>query len=238
MFTILWDNDGVLVDTEGLFFRATRTVLLKVGVDLSVEQFIEYSLKRGESAFQLASESRVSSHQIDDLRAERDRLYAEALSARNCVMEDVEEVFRRLHGHVRMGVVTSSRRTHFDIAHANSGILDFLDFVIAREDYEQSKPHPEPYLTALERHGLRPEQCLAVEDSQRGLAAATAAGLRCIVVPSEWTKQGSFQGAYNILARLRDVPDEVFRLLAFQAGQRVMGGVLRAPSASLHPDPG
>ena len=54
MLTILWDNDGVLVDTEGLYFRATQTALRKVGIDLTPEQFKEISLRRGESTFRLA----------------------------------------------------------------------------------------------------------------------------------------------------------------------------------------
>ena len=56
MLTILWDNDGVLVNTEGLYFRATQAVLAEVGVKLTPEQFKEISLKRGESTFLLAGE--------------------------------------------------------------------------------------------------------------------------------------------------------------------------------------
>ena len=61
MLTILWDNDGVLVDTEGLYFRATQTVLAEVGVELTPEQFKEISLKRGESTFLLAVEQGIPS---------------------------------------------------------------------------------------------------------------------------------------------------------------------------------
>ena len=68
-----------------------------------------------------------------------------------------EEVLRSLHGQVRMGVVTSARRIHFEAAHARTGLRQYLDFVLTREDYKLTKPHPEPYLTALARHGLRPE---------------------------------------------------------------------------------
>ena len=52
---ILWDNDGVLVDTEHLFFESTRTTLTQVGIHLSVEQFLELSLRQGRSAFDLAA---------------------------------------------------------------------------------------------------------------------------------------------------------------------------------------
>jgi HAD superfamily hydrolase (TIGR01509 family) len=209
MFTILWDNDGVLVDTEGLYFRATRSVLASVDIDLTPRQFKEISLCRGESTFTLAIQQGIKDAQISRLRAERDRIYAEFLAADSCVIDGAEEVLRSLYGQVRMGVVTSTRREHFDIAHAKSGLTRFLDFVISQEDYQHTKPHPEPYLTAISRHGLRCHECMVVEDSPRGLAAATAAGLPCIIVLSQWTTQRDFRGAYRVLESIREVPGEI-----------------------------
>ena len=82
----------------------------------------------------------------------------------------------------------------------------YLDFVLTREDYQHTKPHPEPYLTAMARHDLRPEDCIVVEDSERGLAAATAAGLPCLIVLSDWSRDGDFSGAAKVLENIRDVP--------------------------------
>jgi len=209
MPTILWDNDGVLVDTEGLYFRATQSVLQAVGIGLTAEQFKEISLRRGESMFKLAVEQGVSAEEIARLRAERDRIYSELLAATPCVIDGVEEVLRSLHGRVRMGVVTSTRRKHFEIAHATSGLTQYLDFVVTHEDYQRSKPHPDAYLTAFARHGLRPDECIVVEDSERGLASATAAGLQCLIVLSEWTRDGDFRGAYRVLDNIREVPNVV-----------------------------
>jgi HAD superfamily hydrolase (TIGR01509 family) len=212
MFTVLWDNDGVLVDTEGLFFQATKTILATVGVNLTQEQYIEASLRRGTTNFDLAAAQGVSADEIRRLRAERDELYSKSLRVRKCVIEGVEAAMRRLHGRIRMGVVTSSRRVHFDIAHAESGLLPLLDFVLAREDYDQAKPHPEPYLTALRRFDLQPDRCIVIEDSERGLMSAAAAGLRCLVIPSEWTRDGDFRAAWKVLQSVEAVPEEVFRL--------------------------
>ncbi len=209
MLTIFWDNDGVLVDTEGLYFRATQEVLRTVGVPLTAEQFKEISLRRGESTFVLAVEHGIADDEIARLRAERDRRYAELLGSQSWAIDGAEEVLRTLHGQVRMGVVTSARKIHFETAHASTGLRQYLDFVLTREDYDQTKPHPEPYLTALARHDLRPEECIVVEDSERGLAAATAAGLPCLVVLSEWSRDGDFAGACRVLESIRDVPGVV-----------------------------
>jgi len=206
MLTVLWDNDGVLVDTEGLYFRATQEVLRTVGVPLTADQFKEISLRRGESTFVLAVERGITDDEIARLRAERDRRYAELLGSQSWAIDGAEEVLRTLHGQVRMGVVTSARRVHFETAHAKTGLRQYLDFVLTREDYKQTKPHPEPYLTAMARHGLRPEDCIVVEDSERGLAAATAAGLPCLIVLSDWSRDGDFSRAAKVLENIRDVP--------------------------------
>lgn len=71
--------------------------------------------------------------------------------------------------------------------------------VLAREDHSKTKANPEPYQLALERLGLSATGCIAVEDSERGLAAARAAGLRCIVIPNEMTCRCTFSGATAIL---------------------------------------
>lgn len=211
MLTVLWDNDGVLVDTEGLYFRATQAVLKTVGIDLAPEQFKDISLRRGESTFRLAVEQGIASERIARLRAERDRIYAESLGAQPCLMDGVEGVLHSLHGKVRMGVVTSSRRDHFNIAHAKGGLPRYFDFNLTREDYEHTKPNPEPYLTAMKRHCLVPEQCIVVEDSERGLASARAAGLECLIVLSEWTQDSDFSQACKVLRSISDVPEEVLR---------------------------
>jgi len=212
MFTVLWDNDGVLVDTEGLYFQATKTVLQTVDVGLTPEQFKEISLRRGESTFVLAEERGIDPNRIARLRAERDRIYAESLGAESRVMDGVAQVLRSLHGRVRMAVVTSTRREHFEIIHDRSGLLPYFDFVLTREDCEHTKPHPEPYLKALARAGNEPDECLVIEDSERGLASAKAAGLECLIVLSDWTRDGNFSQASKVLQNISQVPDEVLRL--------------------------
>jgi HAD superfamily hydrolase (TIGR01509 family) len=211
MWTVLWDNDGVLVDTEGLYFRASQIVLATVGIRLTPEQFIDISLRQGQSTFKLAAEQGIPAETITFLRAERDRLYVGFLQTEPCLIDGVEETLRSLHGRVRMGVVTSTRRQHFEIAHARTGLGKYLDFVVTLEDYRHSKPSPEPYMTAISRYGLQPDQCIVVEDSERGLAAATAAGLECMIVRTEWSKDGDFRKASKVLDNVRAIGDEVLR---------------------------
>jgi beta-phosphoglucomutase-like phosphatase (HAD superfamily) len=105
-----------------------------------------------------------------------------------------------------MAIVTTSLRKHFDLAHRGSRVREYFDLILAREDYRQSKPHPEPYLTALDRLSVATDRSIAVEDSARGLQSALAAGLRCVVVPNRFTKGSQFSGAIAVLDDVRALP--------------------------------
>ncbi len=207
---ILWDNDGVLVDTEGLYFQAGHEVLATQGVELTHRDFAEQSLKKGLSVFDFLPDQ--NAELIEQLRLKRNARYSALLAEGVQILDGVIETLETFYGRVQMGIVTGSRRDHFDIVHAKTDLLPFFDFVLAREDYEESKPHPDAYLTAMRLHGLQPHDCVVVEDSERGCVAAVAAGLRVLAVPNALSKDGDFSSAYKILNSVRDVVDEIEKL--------------------------
>lgn len=174
---ILWDNDGVLVDTEKVFFEANRRELAALGVAASWAEFEEINLRGGTSLLTLAG---LDGDDLRALYARRDALYTELLGTEEIAIAGMGELLERLAPRFQMGIVTSSHRQHFEIIHARSGLLPHFAFHVVREDYPQSKPHPDSYLAGIERTGLPPERCLAVEDSPRGVASARAAGLQVV----------------------------------------------------------
>lgn len=211
---VFFDNDGVLVDTEALYYRATCDVLARRHVTLSEEMFVEQFLRQGRGAWFLLEEQGCPPEEIARLRDDRNRLYGEALEREAILIDDVEANVKRLHGSVSLGIVTSSRRDHFEAIHRRTGILPYFDFCLTREDYLRAKPDPAPYLAALERSGCLADECLVVEDSERGLRAAVTAGLRCIVVPRGMTRGGDFARAYAVRQDLRRAVDEIVNQLA------------------------
>jgi len=201
---VFWDNDGVLVDTEHLYFEATRATLAEIGVTLTQAAFVDLSLCQGRSVFDIARD-RFDDIAIEQMRERRNRRYAERLRAGVAPLPGVESVLAALHGRVTLAVVTSSNLDHFELMHGASGLLRWFDFTLTNCDYARSKPHPDPYDAALARAGCRADEAVAIEDSERGLAAARAAGLRCIVVPRGFTRGGEFRGAYRVLEDVGEV---------------------------------
>ena len=106
----------------------------------------------------------------------------------------------------RMAIVTTARREDFDLIHQSRKMLDHIEFVITREDYPNSKPHPDPYLAALRRFGAVPDEAIAIEDSARGLQAAHDAGLDCIIVKNRFTSSQHFSMAWKVLDAIQELP--------------------------------
>ena len=202
---ILFDNDGVLVDTEPLFLRATQELLETVGVTLTVDLYREICLVQGKTVFVLAQEKGLSENEILELRARRDVRYMALIDEGVEVLEGVSETLARLHGERPMAIVTSSGRAHFARIHDQTGLLPFFEFVLADGDYEHHKPHPDPYLAAARRFDVDASRCLVIEDTERGLASAHAAGMRCVAIPNALSSTSDFRKAERVLGSMREL---------------------------------
>jgi len=206
--TIFWDNDGVLVDTEDLYFRATQEAMRKVGFDLTKQLYVEYFLLQGTGAWHLVD---LSKAEIETLRQGRNERYGELLHAEARTIDGIQETLDALKPDYQMGVVTSSRPDHFEIIHKSTGLLPYFDFIITSADVAENKPSPAPYLKALELAGRAPGDCVVIEDSERGLRAAHAAGIPCYVIPTETTRASDFSLAAGVLESARELPERLGR---------------------------
>jgi HAD superfamily hydrolase (TIGR01509 family) len=145
---------------------------------------------------------------ISKQREVRNAYYQDYLRTEAIEIEGVVETLAELSKYVRMAIVTTAKRADFQLIHEKRQIIQFMDFVLVREDYEHAKPHPEPYLTGLMRFGATKEETLVVEDSNRGLNSAVAAGIDCAIVHNDFTQTHDFsQASYRIktLTELKDI---------------------------------
>jgi HAD superfamily hydrolase (TIGR01509 family) len=204
---ILFDHDGVLVDTEFWYYKAGERALADIGLTLDKEQYLR-DMNQGLGTWAQAAEAGIDEQTISRLREVRNDYYQEYLRTETIEIDGVVDVLAELAKYVRMAIVTTARRADFDIIHEKRRIRQFMDFALVREDYKLAKPHPEPYLTGLKRLGATKEETLVVEDSSRGLNSAVAAGIDCVIVHNDFTKSHDFsQASYRIesLIELKDI---------------------------------
>jgi HAD superfamily hydrolase (TIGR01509 family) len=203
---ILFDHDGVLVDTEFWYFKAGERALADIGVILDEDQYVR-DMNRGIGTWAQARAAGVDEATIDRQRGIRDEYYQEYLRTESIEIDSVVEALTELSKYVRMAIVTTAKRTDFDLIHEKRQITSFMEFVLTREDYNHSKPHPEPYLTGLKRLGATAAETLVVEDSARGLNSAVAAGIDCAIVHNEFTKSHDFSQATHRTQTLSELND-------------------------------
>lgn len=202
---ILWDNDGVLVDTEFWYFTATQRALAELGVSLEKQSYLQ-RMVHGLSSWDLAAAAGIDADRITVQRQQRDDWYQEHLLHEDIEIPGVEALLEKLSKTHRMAIVTTSTSAHFELIHKNRRLIRFMDFVLTREDYVLSKPDPEPYLLAMGKFGARADECLVIEDSQRGLQAALSAGIDCAIVHNDFTASHDFSGASHLLKSIAEVP--------------------------------
>ena len=208
---ILFDHDGVLVDTEFWYYQAAERALADIGFALDKDQYLR-DMNQGSGAWAQARAAGIGEQAISRQRAVRDDYYQEYLSTEAIEIEGVVEALAELSKYVHMAIVTTAKRVDFEIIHEKRQVRQFMDFVLVREDYRLAKPHPEPYLTALKRFGATKEEALVVEDSSRGLNSAVAAGIECAIVYNDFTKAHDFSQASYRIETLNELKDIILKV--------------------------
>lgn len=195
---ILFDNDGVLVETEQYYYKANVKALAEFGIELTFDVYMGI-MARGGNAWELATKAGISKSDIDTKRLQRDIYYREFISCENIEIAGVVDVLEKLSKSYKMGIVTTSRRVDFDLIHEKRDIVKYMDFTLCVEEYARAKPYPDPYLAGMKKFNATKDECIIIEDSQRGLTSAVNAEIECVVVANAFTATHDFsQASYKI----------------------------------------
>jgi len=209
---VLWDNDGVLVDTEEGYYLATRRALGEIGIELDRAHYHRLRA-RGVTSWTLAEEAGLDPRTIYTQRTLRDEYYQQFIRSRNVEIEGVHDEIAAMAATYRMAIVTTAKRRDFELIHRERRIVRHMEFVLTGDDFEPHKPHPAGYLAALQRFGAAADEAVVIEDSKQGLDAARGAGLACLIVHNPFFGTAhDFAGATRVLgsvAEARRVLDEM-----------------------------
>jgi beta-phosphoglucomutase len=178
---VVFDFDGVLVDSEPIRFQAGSRALEAIGISLTWERFVKCWLGRTDDAgLRDLLEDRFDA-EGNNVVARRNALYEERLDEVPAFPDSLR-FLRRLPDGLRLAVATGSRRTEVERILTRLGLLRDFHVVVTAEDYGRAKPAPDPFLTAAGRLGTSPRACLVIEDSLAGVTAAHAAGMPVVAV--------------------------------------------------------
>ena len=207
---ILFDMDGVLVDSEEYIFDAARLMFAEHGVQVKPEDALPF-VGTGENSY-IGGIGSANGFEVEIVRdkARTYQLYDEITRGKLKSLPGTESFIRQCREcGLKMAVASSADRVKIEINLREIGLpSDTFDTIVSGEEVERKKPFPDIYLLAAEKLGVPIAQCLVVEDAVSGVAAAKAAGAKCLALTTSFPAE-KLAGADKITASLEIGLDEV-----------------------------
>jgi len=204
---VVFDFDGLILDTELPVFRAWQEIFAVHGAELTLAGWTDYIGRSPDSFDPCVDLERLLGEPVDReaIRAEHQQREADLLLPEGVLPGVVELIGQAHERKLRLGIASSSERA-WVIGHlARLGLGEAFETIRCSDDVLQTKPAPDLYLAVLATWGLVPSEAFALEDSPHGVSAAKAAGMVCIAVPNEMTNNLSFNHANLVLPSLAGV---------------------------------
>jgi HAD superfamily hydrolase (TIGR01509 family) len=203
---VIFDMDGVLIDSEPIHFEAIRALLAVHRAEYVAGHEEDFYGCRDREVFEALRARYALEADAADLAASWVNRVVELLGRPLTPMAGVPNVLHALQASgVRLALASSSAPPIIDATLSGLGLTTMFECMVSGREVEHGKPAPDIFVEAARRLGLPPEACLVVEDSFNGLSAATAAGMRCVAVPCPSTAGQDFSGAAARLGSLTEL---------------------------------
>lgn len=205
---VLFDMDGVLVDTEPLHHKAYQQMFSKVGIDVSSEMYEGFT---GQSTYgicvQLCTHFNLQQNPQELVQIKRDnftKLFFEDDDLQ--LLEGVKDLILDYHANGLILILASSA-SMFTINNVMKRFdLDqYFTDKLSGADLKASKPHPEIFVKAASSAGVLPNECIVIEDSTNGIKAAKSAGIFCVAYKSEHSKNQDYKLADMLISDYKEI---------------------------------
>jgi HAD superfamily hydrolase (TIGR01509 family) len=204
---LIFDFDGLILDTEIPAFEAWREVYEEHGATLALDTWARVLGGSGLEVDHIAELERVAGRTLNGDAIRRRRL------ERKLALIEPQDVLPGVRGYIangkqrglKLAVVSSSPHRWVEGYLAKFGLIDTFDAIVCAEDAPRSKPHPDLYQRALEQLHILPEEAIAFEDSPNGITAAQKAGIFCVTVPNDISSRFPIDHADYRLDSLADM---------------------------------
>jgi len=186
---VLWDLDGVLVDTARFHYEAWQQLFDELGRSFGEEDFRRTFGLRNDLIFREELPD-TSAEEMERLSDHKEALFRRFAAGGVSPLPGALELARRAQAAGRrMALVTSTPRANIDFVLGQIGLAGAFDTIVAAEDVSMGKPDPEGYLLAARRLGVLPERCLVIEDAPGGIEAGRRAGMRTLAVATTHSRE-------------------------------------------------
>ena len=220
--TLIFDMDGLMIDSESLYWAAGRQLARDYGKtcpDALLQSMMGRAPLESVGLFCKELGLPISAEKALELR---DGAVAKLIEHAK-PMPGLMEALEAFRGTLKLGICTSARRSMVDIVMRSLGIEHYFDAVQTSDGVTLGKPNPEIYLKAMMKLGSRPEECVVLEDSGNGARAGKSAGAYTIAVPSEYTCSQDFGFADYRADSLFDAAEHIRALIGGNSAPHAAG---------------
>lgn len=208
---VIFDMDGLMIDTERLHHESFKTVLEQYGIKPvpNTQGVIHISGISAEANWEHFKKQYGFNANTQDLTKAKNDTHLKLLQDKVEAMPGLLELLKNLKADgYKVGIASSSIRDHINLIVDRLGIANYFDAITSGEEVSNGKPTPDIFLKAATKLGTDPAQCLVLEDAMNGLHAGKAAGMHVIVVPNEFTQDEDFSAADLRVSSLEELNSE------------------------------
>jgi HAD superfamily hydrolase (TIGR01509 family) len=204
---IIFDLDGVLFDSEYYQWQGWVEPLRKYGIELTKEMYFNYAGKSGKQIDEELIKDFNLNISVGTLWEAKKKLIEKwfnekAMPLMPFAREAVEYFIN--NPQFKIALCSGGDREEIITKLEKNDFVKYFSVIVAGSDVKQSKPWPDIYLLAVEKLGLKPEECLTFEDTQYGLQSAKSAGVNCFVIPNEYSVKQDFSKADKVVSSLKE----------------------------------
>jgi beta-phosphoglucomutase len=212
---VIFDMDGVLVDSYRAHFESWQVVMALCGRGMSREEFnASFGRTSREVIASLRPKLGLNEHQIARLDAQKERVFRDILAADFTAIEGAESLLQSLfEAGFALGMGSSAPPENVDLVLDKLQKRPLFAAIVHGMDVTRGKPDPQVFLLAAQRLGIAPQQCVVVEDAPLGIAAAKAGGMATVGLASTGRSRSLLAAADLTVGRLSELKPPIFRQL-------------------------
>lgn len=212
--TVIFDMDGVMIDSEPLWEKTERILLARRNIDYSPDYRDKIVGLNQRDSGRLLVDTFNLEETVDDIINERISILTSIYENELEVIPALVPLLKRLgeEGY-RLAVASSSPLRVVNFVLDMFSLHDHFLAVVSGESVGNGKPHPDIYIHTAETLGVTPAECVAIEDSINGLRSAKGAGMHCIAIPDKRLTPDQFRSADVILDNLEELTPETIKSL-------------------------